>query len=335
MSATLDSQGRIWLLFSERAPMLFASSGAFLREVGRIGDGPGEFQRPWRAAAVGDSVIVFDQLGAVTVLGPNLQQVRTALVPPYSRATGFAMVSWPGTVLAAAVLRDRDRAGWPLHFVNFSTAAAQNPRSFGGDGVVVPEDRERILQGYATPDLVLARVVAARGPSAVFAVTKYTDYVVTRWDTAGRMLWELRRDAALFPKKPTWTMGSSRVPPDSRMAAAWYDGRRYLWTFAHVAAPDWQEVRRAFLAQNPPVPPPPGSGRATRSAPASQTVSAHSLYHTLIEVIDVESRTLVASRRYPGYVVSTLPDGRVIAYRESADGVPYVDIVATSLQGGR
>ncbi len=334
VSATVDSQGRIWLLFYLRAPFLFARDGTFIREVGRIGQGPGEFQRPWRIAAVGDSIAVFEQLGALTVLGPNLQFVRTASASPVSQPRSIAVLDWPRSVLVAGMSRRPANVGRPLHVMNFAVSPPTILRSFGADGVMPEVDVNRLIQGYPDTERLLERKVAASGRDAMFAVTTITEYAVTKWDSSGGMTWQLKRESAAFPNKETWTMGSSTTPPDSRMAAIWYDSRRYLWTYAHVAAPNWQQARRDFNVLNPPPPPPPpGSGRATMGVPASRLIPEHSLYQTLIEVLDVESRSLVARLQFSGFVVGVLPDGRFLSYREATDGTPYLDLNTATLLG--
>jgi hypothetical protein len=276
---------------------------------------------------------VFDALGAITVVGPNLEHVRTTSASPVNQTTNIAVMEWPNLVLVAGLNRRQSNAVWPLHFMHLGGATAQTLRSFGENGgVVTTESTERLLQGYPAPEQKLARLVAASGPDAIFSVTRFTEYVVTKWDTTGTPVWRLRLESPWFPRKDTWRLGSSNVPPDARMHAVWYDSQRYLWTYAHVAAPDWQQARRAFLVQNPQAPPPPGGGIATRSAPASSSIPQHSLYRTMIEVIDVQSRALVTRLHFSGFVLGTLPDGRFVSYRESGEGIPYVDIISATLR---
>jgi hypothetical protein len=283
---------------------------------------------------VGDSVVVFDQQGRATVIGLSGQHIRTISGNPVVSPTSIGFVEWPRTVLVAGANWQPSNVGYPLHFMDFSGAAALTLQSFGGDGVMLPDDPARLVQGFASSSQRLARVVASSGPQAIFGATRYTEYVVTRWDRTGRAVWHLEREATLFPKKATWTLGSSTTPPDSRMRTIWYDSRRYLWTLSHVAAPTWARARRAFLERNPPGPPPARGISAVRSTPASRIIPERNLYQTLIEIMDVESRTLVASRAFPFFAVATLPDGRIVTYHESDDGTPYVEIHSASLRGG-
>ncbi len=331
---TVDSQGRFWTVFLRRAPLLFARDGFFLREVGRLGEGPGEFVMPWNLLPVGDSMAVFGLQGHVTVVGPNLNHVRTSTGPPMRGLTSVDLVRWPDEVLVAALTAQPAVAGQPLHLMDYAGGVARTVRSFGGTAEMPRNDPALLSQGGASWTMRLQRAVATSG-EALFAVSRYTEYLVTQWDKTGKVIMQLDRAADFFPKKDIFIVGSSVRAPDTRMVAAWHDSRRYLWTFGHVAAPNWQQIQRAWTAENPPPPPPTGGAGTIRAESSGRSIPESSLYHTFIEVIDLESRTVVSSGRYAGFVVAVLPDGRLVSYRETDDGIPYLDIVQVSLRGVR
>ena len=58
-----------------------SSDGSFIRRIGRQGDGPGEFRRPWMIEMIGDSLFLFDNLNSrLNVYGKSgefLQSVPT------------------------------------------------------------------------------------------------------------------------------------------------------------------------------------------------------------------------------------------------------------------
>jgi len=62
----------------------YSSDGAFLTSVGRNGEGPGEFSRPWSAQPFrADSLVVWDfWLRRITVLDAGLRLGRVATLPP-------------------------------------------------------------------------------------------------------------------------------------------------------------------------------------------------------------------------------------------------------------
>ena len=329
-AATIDSRGRIWLLMRQRAPMVFAPNGSFLREVGRVGQGPSEFEVPLKLLPVGDSVVVFDEGGKISVVGPELTVVRS-VTSQITRFTSVGALHWPNAIVASSI-RQPDQVGYPLHVVNLAGRVAQMSNSFGSDGVMPPEDRELLRRGGISRDMMMERAVSAT-PDNVFAVNVFGRYEISNWDRMGRLVWQIERRAEFFPRSEIWTIGHPQKKPDPKVVSIWYDSRRYLWIYAHVAAPDWERRFADFRAANPPSPPPPG-GSGIRQSSGTNTMPEHGIYHTMIEVIDVQSRSLMTNRLISGFVVGTLPDGRVILYREDADGVPFVDVIAVSLRGG-
>jgi hypothetical protein len=118
------------------------------------------------------------------------------------------------------------------------------------------------------------------------------------------------------------------------MIATWFDDSRLLWTYGHVARDDWQQIHRDYRVANPPPPPPAGGRGATMGAPSGQAIRESAVFQTLVEVVDVQARSLLASRTVPAYVISVLPDGRFVSYREAPDGTPYIDVFALTLERG-
>jgi hypothetical protein len=313
--------------------LVFRPDGAFLSQVGRVGDGPGEFRSPARLISVGDSVVLFTGDGTALVFGPDFRYVRSVTNANARTVTAMAASDWPKSVVLSASLRQPATAGFPLHLADFSGTSVVIRRSFGSSGVLMPEDPAIMRQGGASQEMKLQRGLAASGGS-VFALTRYTEYTLTQWDTAGRLLRELQREADFFPRNEIWTSGSPTRQPSPRMVATWFDDSRLLWTYGHVARDNWQQIHRDYRAANPPPPPPVGGGVATMGVSSGQVIRESAVFQTLIEVVDVQARALLATRTVPAYVVSVLPDGRFVSYREGTDGTPYIDVYALTLIRG-
>jgi hypothetical protein len=333
-AATIDSRQRIWLLFPSSPPFVFGSDATLIGEVGRLGGGPGEFRSPWRIRAAGDSVVVFDQTGFATVYGPDLQHVRTTAGEGVHAPVDVAVLSWPAAVVVAAAIPQPDAAGWPLHLVDFRASRASVLSSFGAtDGVLPPPpNRDQLIQGYLPQAERMQELIAVGPARSFFTVSRRTEYVIRKWAAPGTLSGEMRRSAAWFPEQATWTLGGMNTPPDPRMAAVWYDGSGLLWVYAHVASPDWAQRRRehAAAAGSPGRNPVIGS---TRSSPVRTVLSQLYLYDTMIEILDVEQMVVIVRARFSGYVTGVLPDGRFLAYRETAEGVNVVDVHTASLRG--
>lgn len=85
MSVTLDSRGRVFVADDKRHRIaVFGGDGRFVKEVGRQGHGPGEFQSPWLVAVdASDSVFVWDaEQSRISVFDPNLTFKRSFRVLP-------------------------------------------------------------------------------------------------------------------------------------------------------------------------------------------------------------------------------------------------------------
>ena len=117
-SITRTNNG-VWVItqFSPpgRAPLLFDSSGTFIRVLGRVGAGPGEFQHPLYSVAVNESLYVNDLGNArLNVYGPDLAFVRSAQSAIVGQAYPFTMTK-SGHIVANAIVQTRAAIGHPLH----------------------------------------------------------------------------------------------------------------------------------------------------------------------------------------------------------------------------
>ena len=64
----------------------YSAEGGFLNSTGREGEGPGEYRQiEMMEHAQGDTLLVLDFGGRVTVLGPGLALLRTFDLPPFTR----------------------------------------------------------------------------------------------------------------------------------------------------------------------------------------------------------------------------------------------------------
>src|SRR5690606_34905606 len=86
---------------AEMGPLLFDSAGRFIRPIGDLGDGPGEYRRPHGITPLaGDSIIIFDKrIRRGTVMDESLRVARTFPV-----STGpWRVIELPdGTLLASS-----------------------------------------------------------------------------------------------------------------------------------------------------------------------------------------------------------------------------------------
>ena len=288
-----NSEGQV-VIHNQNIGHVFSSGGAFLRAFGRAGDGPGEY-RSVRGLYVGpgDTTYILDQRTArMTVLSPDFDVIET-------RHLGLR--PWMGVRLPSGswILNGNaateERIGWPLHLLARDGSII---RSFGATTPVY------------RADIVFAglRELAAAGEDRVWAAFK-NEYRVELWDTANRPLRSLVRDVPWF--RPWYR--SEAFAPDAPFKPIvrhiHVDRAGVLWVIVVVAKSNWSD----FL---------------TESRPGVYMVEEpfHRALQVVVEAVDTERACVLAALRPGAYLIDALSDDRFMAYHETLDGVPYLQV---------
>ena len=85
----------------------FSANGSFASSAGGPGEGPGEFANMQQVELVGDSILVLDYDGRMTVFGPDLELVRT--MRPHHDAAAIRNLG--GTMVVEISVLDMDAVG--------------------------------------------------------------------------------------------------------------------------------------------------------------------------------------------------------------------------------
>lgn len=130
---------------SGRGIAVFASSGRFLRTVGRSGGGPGEFKTITRIfKGAGDSTLVYDAgTRRLSVLSPTLTFVRSIPLPDHRK-----VVHVNGLFVGTGVVRSRDQFGNAVHVYSAKNGALY--RTFRGSARTATADSVRLPSGIAS-----------------------------------------------------------------------------------------------------------------------------------------------------------------------------------------
>ncbi len=245
----VDGQGRYWVVQNEHVPLVFDSTGKFLRALGTRGQGPGEFERVRAVVPLGaDTTLVLDPgNGRASILDRELKTVSTMA---FRWQVGPGLWRSGREILATSILRAPESAGWPLHIISFDGREARVLRSFGPGPRKYDENDSGAL-------FALRWNLAEAAGGGVWTGER-DRYRITRWSADGSILQQLER-------RPEWfavpshleLLGGLRKPPTPRMAdgiAESTDG--LLWTFTLVPGADWQSAW-----------PPPPSATGGRSGP--------------------------------------------------------------------
>jgi hypothetical protein len=303
ISVTIDGRGRYWIVSSEgQLPKVYSRTGQFVGEVGRKGEGPGEFRHPDLAFPIpGDSMALLDLgLQRVSVVDPDLSIVRTSsLIGQYY---GAVVTEWP-LAIVNGIVGTPAAVGLPYHLIDLRGREGTILDSFGGSGAAIGPQNRRMLLGRLAP-----------GRGDWFWTVLRSDYSVQKRNWQGEILESFISRPPWFPE-PAPLFWQGNTPPTQSITGLWEAPDGLVWAFVRVPRSDWRKGLQAFL-----------SGE-------SRTPDPQTLRRTNVEVVDLKSRRVVARSEMDDLVTSVLADGTVAVYRIREDGVPYVSILRGNLSG--
>lgn len=272
---------------------LYSAEGEFIRLVGSSGQGPGEFgfiREIFRMA--GDSIGVTDLTNLrLTVLDENLKVARTAPLPVRHRE---AVAVGPHVVVNGKV-RTPEHAGYPFHVADGSEIA----RSFGADTAVFRGDLLGINNRPMTGS-----------PTGMWAAFM-GQYVLDHFDPLGVRTKRLVRDVDWFEPWGTISLPTPDTPPSPQVVRLSADPEGRLWTVLHMASPEWARHLTERVVD----------GRTTYSFEALDGI-----YDSVIEVIDPEEGTILATARMDEILFAFADSHHVASVREGPDLLPRIDV---------
>jgi hypothetical protein len=271
--------------------MVLDSSGNFIRTLGGLGEGPGEFRSVAQLYPKGDSVVVGDLRGAAALFAPDGQYVRAFASP--INLIGQVLLLRGDTLLVPAQISDDARSGLPLHLI---APTGDTTRSFGGE------------LGSTDPQLEIAahRVVAPQTDST-FWVARIERYQVERWHINGELLHTLTLERPWFvPRTKDWD-GTQRERPPTRIKQIHQDRAGRLLVLLERARADWTPEGAAPRGREPTTP--------------NSLAGQMRYFEHLIEVLDPDDGALLATLTGGDtYFLSFVDDGRLVAIQPGPDG---------------
>ena len=299
------SDGRILLktMAGEPSIAVFDSTGAFIRRIGRRGGGPGEFLTVGRFRVTGnDTLRVFD-LGAsrVKVFTSSFAPVETLPVDVWPSDVEFLA---DGRIVASQVPNARSSA-LPLHVIGKD---GKIERSFGAENAKYRREESHLMW----------RWIAPVGNDRVWAAP-VTKYVLELWTFSGQKIREIERSVSWF--KPHKQFGHNpdqpNAPPNPGVMDLRIDSAGKLWVILHVADEKWKSGL--------------GNVRGLYNKQVRGIADENKYWDSIIEVIDPVSGTLVATQRFDQPLRWISESDFARSYRQSAEGVPFVDVFRVSL----
>jgi hypothetical protein len=192
---------------------------------------------------------------------------------------------------------DRSRAtiGIPLHLLDSSGRIA---RSFG-----TTNERVDLEDPFAR-----FRIIGAGSNGTIWS-GRLNSYTLERYDTTGRKVASVSRDVDWFK---AWTLparGYIGVTRQNAELSALFERNDTLWVFVRVNEANWRPM--------PPVP-----FRGNKDMPWTPDSYMEKLFDTMVEVIHVPTRQLLATQQLPQHVISVSTAGYMFSYEEDAAGNP-------------
>lgn len=304
---TRDSRGRFYVVTpetSEEPPFVFASNGHFLRRLGRVGDGPGEYRNPTSVMVWRDSVYVLDrQNGRMTVLSPTWKYVRSFNAPP--NASGAAVFE-SGRFAINARVRDADRIGYPHHLFD---QAGNYLHPFGYRNERIDPRNNTVDWWWLTTTL----------HDNVCGIPYTQRYLIELYDANGNTVRSLRREADWYqPFDDPWNITPERAPYPM-MFGCWVDSTGLVWVIGNVADRHWASGLGGAR---------PAEGQAGM---IYELKDWQKLYDGFIEVIDPVRGLVVAYERFDQMINLVIGSGMVGGVREDSDGRVFLEVLQVTL----
>lgn len=270
--------------------------GAIIRQIGRSGEGPGEYLAPFSVAELANRFVVFDPpLARVTWLTKDDLQVMRTVRMPSSSAVATPAVFPDGSYAWSGSVPTRDGVGYPLH-------------------VVAPDGSVQRSFGEGPPPTI----IAPSGDSALWAA--HSDrYRVEKWHRDGRMLGVYEREVDWFPS-PADDSSPKAGDLSVRISGVSEDRQGRLWV--HVMVRTLREVTVSNEL---------GEERTVLRLDPDPRSSEE-----VIEILDPLTATVVANRRIPSSRALSSMDGHYQQELRSTDRGPLlIDVWQTRLVAGK
>jgi hypothetical protein len=295
-----DRRGRFYAVngFESSAVVIFDRQGRYLSQVGREGDGPGEFR--WIMGIVDDGghlVILDGRARRQTVLGPDYQVLATRPIPLRPYQGGYIGLG-DGRILFNGVIPTPEAYGKPFHLVDGQGALE---RSFGQpEGSISPLNERLMLQ---RPMGVVDETLLA-GYSG--------SYRLEQWSlNGGTRIRTLVRQSDWFPSNAEQRPLSFEDPPSPIFGALHPSEADLVWTLSVRADDNW----RAGLGR--------GSGVDGAFVSVERPEQA---FDAMIELINWKEAVLIASGRFDPAVSGFLDAQHVYAVRKEQTGAVKYDV---------
>lgn len=156
------------------------------------------------------------------------------------------------------------------------------------------------------------RILGEPAPDHVWLMNQ-NRYKLVRLDGSGNVGDSVVRQPDWFPGGEPIRLGAPGKPASPHMMNSWVDDSGYLWVLASKPREDTDDLWE-------------GSPSGAMEARVASLPAPYKLHQTMIEVIDLNSRSVRVRHLFDGYIFAMLPGNRVASYEETAMGIPIITI---------
>ena len=316
-----DSKGRFWLgALDYPMPLLYGADGRFVRELGRKGQGPGEYMRADVLAVLpGDSLLVADAGRGYVVTGPDYKAAR------FIRGNGLlqlGVVSWPKRVVAMQFSFAQNRNEQGIHVFDLSGDSARKLKTLVD---MSPEPRVKDRAATAIAYAESQRIPGTPTADHVWVAQRHR-YKLVRYGLDGSVQDSIIREPKWFKGLVPRSMGSETTLPSPMLTSVAEDAQGRLWVFLAQPLPAamkaWKDAKVHWSKS--------GGGMEGR---VSEMPAQYTLYKTIIEVIDPKTKRVITRKAVDGFVSDVLSANRVVTFVENEDWIPLATVWDLSLTG--
>lgn len=268
---------------SGELPRQFTTRGRFVRTLGRIGDGPGEFRSVAHAMRSGDSLFLFDT-GArrlVVMQSPD-RVVRTTA---WMSHTNSAVELADGTIVST------DAVWLPGQPFEHLTRGGELLSRFGD----------------SLPAHTRARILAAGASGSFWAAPRTRRLEFEQWASPSRRIKRFEIVSPHYQPYETYVMAGPERAPSPSLRGFWADSLEHLWLMIEVPDKQWRS----------------GYGEPRRGEGGFEYLPLkdwESAWATIIMEFDPNSNRIVRERRFDEAFVQVVGPGLVTRLVQDEDG---------------
>lgn len=304
MFGVVDSMGNYWVSQFD-GPKVFSPEAEYLGQVGRLGEGPGEFRMGGDLFVdEAGNIHIFDpQLSRETVFSPSWELIKTVQLPG---AVFQAVPLNGGRLLANFRASSPDKVGLPLHVIEGPKVI----RSMGPTSGSHDMENYRLLARDAKRDVVLSM--------------RNDEYLIKEWDGDGNLLRAFRRQDAWTDPVEEGGLGlGPETPPPPYVADLFVDSLSRAWVIYWLPRPDWQDHVEEFRYYD---------GSIGYRPEGGQT---ESVMYAVLEILDLEEARVLYRVESEELFGGVLTDGRVFGITHDEIGAPLLSIWSVDITPGR